>query len=60
MGDDLRNPVLRTMITIYEVPHGWRYRVGLRDDGNYMHAQDAFWAAENWLKSHPEANVVRE
>lgn len=58
--NDLENPRLRTMITIYEVDHGWRYRVGWRDDGNYMHAQDAFWAATNWLEHHPEAKVDRE
>ena len=60
MADDLKNPRLRTMITIYEVDNGWRYRVGWRDDGNYSNAHEALWACNNWLSSHPEAKVERE
>jgi hypothetical protein len=56
-NDDLKNPRLRTMITIYEVDHGWRYRVGWRDDGNYGSASEALFCAENWMKHNPGAKV---
>ena len=31
---------------------GWRYRVGEREDGNYLNRSDAVWAAKTWLKGH--------
>ena len=37
-------------IKIYPTCIGWRYRVGEHDDGNYHTAEEALWAAENWLK----------
>jgi hypothetical protein len=54
---DIDNPRLRTMITIYEVDHGWRYRVGRRDDGNYESAIAALECATNWLERHNEDTV---
>ena len=54
---DIENPRLRTMVLIYEVDHGWRYRVGQRDDGNYDSAQTAFGCACMWLERHPEDKV---
>ena len=55
--DDLENPRLRTMILIYEADHGWRYRVGRRDDGNYGDAVTAFECARMWIEKHPEDQV---
>ena len=55
---DMENPRLRTVIMIYEVDHGWRYRVGQRDDGNYGSPEEAFWAANNVVKNHPEWTKV--
>jgi hypothetical protein len=55
MDDDMNNPRLRTVIMVYEVDNGWRYRVGLRDDGNYMTAREAFWAGNTWAENHSDA-----
>jgi hypothetical protein len=40
-------------------PMGWRYRVGDREDGNYLNRSDAVWAAETWLKEHPPDQDAR-
>ena len=38
-------------------PKGWRYRVGDREDGNYLNRSDAVWAAKTWLKSQPASDA---
>jgi hypothetical protein len=48
--DDTKDAL--TLIEIYETNDGWRYRVGWSDDGNYTTRGEAWFAADNWLRTH--------